>query len=169
MGNEKLQQVWKDEVFLASGSKPMIILAAWICSEWFCCVASRTYQEWWNMSTNDLFKKGCCDILLARTSKDRNSWYGNRGMKRELQKILWVKKEWKALAWHVNDKIQLRNLRVLIHQGCILSPCLFNLYAEYIMRNAGLEETQAGIKIAGRNIKNLRYAGDTTLWQKANN
>ena len=50
-----------------------------------------------------------------------------------------------------------------IHQGCILSPCLFNLYVEYIMRNAGLEETQAGIKIAGRNINNLRYADDTTL------
>ena len=48
-------------------------------------------------------------------------------------------------------------------QGCILSPCLFKLYAEYIMRNAGLEETQAGIKIAGRNINNLRYADDTTL------
>ena len=48
-------------------------------------------------------------------------------------------------------------------QGCLLSPCLFNLYAEYIMRNAGLEETQAGIKIAGRNISNLRYADDTTL------
>ena len=48
-------------------------------------------------------------------------------------------------------------------QGCILAPCLFNLYAEYIKRNAGLEEAQAGIKIAGRNINNLRYAGDTTL------
>ena len=48
-------------------------------------------------------------------------------------------------------------------QGCILSPGLFNFYAEYIMRNAGLEETQAGIKIAGRNINNLRYADDTTL------
>ena len=48
-------------------------------------------------------------------------------------------------------------------QGCILSPCLFNLYAEYIMRNAGLEEAQAGIKIAGRNISNLRYTDDTTL------
>ena len=47
-------------------------------------------------------------------------------------------------------------------QGCILSPCLFNLYAEYIMRNAGLEEAEAGIKIAGRNISNLRYADDTT-------
>ena len=50
-----------------------------------------------------------------------------------------------------------------VHQGCILSPCLFNLYAEDIMRNAGLEEAQAGIKIAGRNIDNLRYADDTTL------
>ena len=48
-------------------------------------------------------------------------------------------------------------------QGCILSPCLFNLYAEYIMRNAGLEEAQAGIKIAGRNVNNLRYVDDTTL------
>ena len=48
-------------------------------------------------------------------------------------------------------------------QGCIWSPCLFDLYAEYIMRNAGLDEAQAGIKIAGRNINNLRYAGDTTL------
>ena len=48
-------------------------------------------------------------------------------------------------------------------KGCILSPCLFNLYAEYIMRNAGLDEAQAGIKIAGRNINNLRYADDTTL------
>ena len=50
-----------------------------------------------------------------------------------------------------------------VRQSCILSPCLFNLYAEYIMRNSGLEETQAGIKIAGRNINNLRYADDTTL------
>ena len=50
-----------------------------------------------------------------------------------------------------------------VRQGCILSPCLFNLYVEYIMRNAGLEEPQAGIKIAGRNINNLRYADDTTL------
>ena len=50
-----------------------------------------------------------------------------------------------------------------VHQGCILSPCLFNLYAEYIMRNAGLEEAQAGIKIAGRNTNHLRYADDTTL------
>ena len=50
-----------------------------------------------------------------------------------------------------------------VHHGCILSPCLFNFYAEYIMRNAGLEEAQAGIKMAGRNINNLRYADDTTL------
>ena len=50
-----------------------------------------------------------------------------------------------------------------VHQSCILSPCLFNFYAEYIMRNAGLEKAQARIKIAGRNINNLRYADDTTL------
>ena len=50
-----------------------------------------------------------------------------------------------------------------VSQGCILSPCLFNFYAEYIMRNVGLEEAQAGIKIARRNINNLRYADDTTL------
>ena len=50
-----------------------------------------------------------------------------------------------------------------VHQGCILSPCLFNLYAECIMRNTGLEEAEAGIKIARRNISNLRYADDTTL------
>ena len=54
-------------------------------------------------------------------------------------------------------------IRKGLHQGCILSPCLFNLYAEYIMRNAGLEETQAGINIARRSINNLRYADDTTL------
>ena len=53
-------------------------------------------------------------------------------------------------------------------QGCILSPCLFNLHAEYIMRNTGLEEAQAGIKIARRNINNLRYADDTTLMVKKN-
>ena len=53
-----------------------------------------------------------------------------------------------------------------VHQACILSPCLFNLYAEYIMWNARLDEAQAGIKIARRNINNLRYADDTTLWQK---
>ena len=54
-------------------------------------------------------------------------------------------------------------IRKGVRQGCILSPCLFNFLAEYIMRNVGLEETQAGVKIAGRNITNLKYADDTTL------
>ena len=54
-----------------------------------------------------------------------------------------------------------------VHHGYILSPCLFNLYAEYIMRNAGLEEAQAGIKIAGRNINNLRHADDTSLMSES--
>ena len=58
-------------------------------------------------------------------------------------------------------------LRKGVHQGSILSLCLFNLYAELIMRNAGLEEAQAGIKIAGRNINNLRYADDTTLMEES--
>ena len=53
-----------------------------------------------------------------------------------------------------------------VRQGCVLSPCLFNLYAEYIMRNAGLDETHAGIKIAGRNVSNLRYADDATLMKE---
>ena len=56
-----------------------------------------------------------------------------------------------------------------VRQGCLLSPYLFNLDAEYIMRNAGLDEAQAGIKIAGRNMKNFRYADDTTLMQKVKN
>ena len=58
-------------------------------------------------------------------------------------------------------------IRKGVHQGCELSPCLFKFYAEYIMRNAGLDEAQAGIKIARRNINNLRYADDSILWQKA--
>ena len=56
-----------------------------------------------------------------------------------------------------------------VYQGCILSPSLFNLYGEYIMQNAGLDEAQAGIKIPGRNINNLRYVDDTSLWQKVKN
>ena len=60
-------------------------------------------------------------------------------------------------------------IRKGVHQGCILSPCLFNIYVEYIMSNAGLDEVQAGIKIAERNINNLRYADDTTLMQKVKN
>ena len=56
-----------------------------------------------------------------------------------------------------------------VHRGCILSPYLINLHAEYIMQNAKLDEAQAGIKIAGRNINNLKYADDITLWQKAKN
>ena len=62
-----------------------------------------------------------------------------------------------------HETIDWFQIRKGVHQGCILSPYLFNLYVEYIMRNAGLDEAQAGIKIAGRKINNLRYADDTTL------
>ena len=65
------------------------------------------------------------------------------------------------MEWWTGSKLGKEYTRNI--QGCILSPCLFNLYAEYIIRNAGLEEAQSGIKIAGRNINNLRYADDTTL------
>ena len=61
---------------------------------------------------------------------------------------------------------QTLQIRKGVHQGCILSPCFFNLYAEYILRNAGLDKAQAGIKIAWRNINNLRYVDDTTLMVK---
>ena len=71
-----------------------------------------------------------------------------------------TRQSWMALHGMIHSFIELDKS---VRQGCILSPCLFNLYAENILRNAGLEETQAGIKIAGRNINNLRYADDTTL------
>ena len=73
-----------------------------------------------------------------------------------------------ANRWGINgnsDRLYILRFQIGkgVRQGCILSPCLFNLYAEYIMRNAGLDEAQAEIKISGRNINNLRYADDTTL------
>ena len=81
--------------------------------------------------------------------------------------ILWeVKLEYRNLEEPGNEPLTY-SLWKEVHQGCILSPCLFNLYAKYIMWNAGLGEAQAEIKIAGRNINNLRYTDDTPLWQKA--
>ena len=71
-----------------------------------------------------------------------------------------VRKQWLELDMEPTDWFQIGKG---VHQGCILSPCLFNLDAEYIMRNTGLDEAQAGIKIVGRNINNLRYADDTSL------
>ena len=81
-------------------------------------------------------------------------------VKRENSKTVQVKKQQLKLDMEEWDWFQIGKG---VHQGCILSPCLFNLYAEYIMRNAGLDEAQAGIKIAGRNINNFRYTDDTTL------
>ena len=72
-----------------------------------------------------------------------------------------IKKQ--QLEWTWNNRLIWLPIRKGVHKGCMLSPYLFNIYAEYIMRNAGLDETQAGIKIAGRNINNLRYTDDTTL------
>jgi len=71
-----------------------------------------------------------------------------------------------AIVWTTHGTADWFQIGKGVHQGCILSPCLFNLYAEYIMWNARLDEAQAVIKIARRNINNFRYADDTTLWQK---
>ena len=84
-----------------------------------------------------------------------------RGLVLLLSMILYAGQETPVRTGHgTTDWFQIRKG---VHQGYILPPCLFNLYAEYIMRNAGLDEAQAGIKYAGRNINNLRYAHDTTL------
>ena len=77
-----------------------------------------------------------------------------------LLRNLYAGKETTVRTGHETDWLQIRKG---VHQGCILSPCLFNFYAEYIVRNVGLDEAQAGIKIAGRKINNLRYTDDTTL------
>ena len=69
----------------------------------------------------------------------------------------------RGVSLHGHGTIDWFQIEKGIHQGCILLPCLFNLYAEYIMRNTGLDEAQAGIKTAGRNISNLKYADDTTF------
>ena len=71
--------------------------------------------------------------------------------------------DWSPLEWTGWISLDWFQIEKGVRQGCILSPCLYNFYAEYIMRNAGLEEAQAGIKTVGRNINNLRYADDTTL------
>ena len=86
--------------------------------------------------------------------------------------------KWKWSHSVVSDEATIRNLHGTsewfkigkgVQQSSVLSPCLFNLYAEYIMQNARLDESQAEVKTAGRNINNLRYADDTTLWQKVKN
>ena len=81
-----------------------------------------------------------------------------------LLRKLYVGQEATARTWH--ETMDWLQIGKWVHQGCILSPCLFNLHAVYIMRNARLNETQAGIKIAGRSINNLRYADDTTHGRK---
>ena len=136
--------------------------------------------------TRDQIASICCIIEKAREFQ-KNIYFCFMTMPKPL--TVWITINWKILKeMGIPDHLTclLRNLYASqeatirtghgttdwfqigkgVRQGCILSPCLFNLYAEYIMRNVGLEEAQAGIKIAGRNINNLRYADDTTLKQK---
>ena len=102
--------------------------------------------------------KNCVD----HNTLENSSRYGNtRASYLPPEKNLYAGQEATSRAGHGTP--DLFRIGKGVHQGCILSPCLFNLYAEYIMQNAGLDEAQAGIKIAGRNINILRYADDTTL------
>ena len=99
----------------------------------------------------------CCFLTCIQISQEAGQvvWYSHL-FQNFPQLIVWNKLKFCS---HANYLLIGKGVR----EGCILSPCLFNFYAEYIMRNAGLEEAQAGIKIAGRNMNNLRYAEDTTL------
>ena len=106
-----------------------------------------------------------CQASLSITNSWRNLYIGQEATvktgHRTTQRNLYAGQEATVRTGHgTTDWFQIGKG---VRQGCILSPCLFNLYAEYITRNAGLEEAQAGIKIAGRNNNNLRYADDTTL------
>ena len=103
-----------------------------------------------------------CDLKKPKSIEWYISVFGNKYVK-----IKWKLKNWKSFniqaAMHLHGTTGWFQIGKGVRQGCILSPCLFNFYAEYIMRNTGLGEAQAGIKISGRNINNLRYADDTTL------
>ena len=97
--------------------------------------------------------------ITTKCRKSLKIWEYQTTLPASLDICMQVKKQQLELTW--NNRLAPNQKGV--HQGCILSPCLFNLYAEYITRHAGLEETQAGIKIAGRNVSNQRYADNTTL------
>jgi len=107
----------------------------------------------------------------SKYSHDNNN-NNNKGNSESIQTCIQISQEAGKVVWYAGKEATVRTghgttdgfqIRKGVRQGCILSPCLFNFYAEYIMRNAGLEEAQAGIKIARRNINNLRHADDTTL------
>ena len=112
--------------------------------------------------TNIYHSLGCQNVWIT-INCGRSSEMGIPDHLSYLLRNLYAGQEARVRIGHGTDWFQIGKG---VRQGCILSPCLFNFYAEYIMRNVGLEEAQAGIKIARRNIKNLRYADDTTLWQK---
>ena len=100
----------------------------------------------------------------TKESLDEEEWKESEkaGLKLNIQKTK-IMASGPITSWQINGATDWFQIEKGVPQGCILSPCLFNFYAEYIMGNAGLDEAQAGIKIARRNINNLRYADDTTL------
>ena len=118
---------------------------------------------WYNV----LYMSGRSDLLIFTLKSISTSTF----LKRDALKSFTTKKKKKSFTTIItgHGKTDWFQIRKGVYQGYILSLCLFNLHAEHIMRNAGLDETQAGIKIAGRNINNLRYTDDTTLCLKAKN
>ena len=117
---------------------------------------------WYNV----LYMSGRSDLLIFILKSISTSTF----LKRDALKSFTTKKKKKKSFTTIitgHGKTDWFQIRKGVYQGYILSLCLFNLHAEHIMRNAGLDETQAGIKIAGRNINNLRYAGDTTLMSES--
>ena len=134
------------------------------------CNAAKKYVPWWGeKQINWNWSRTGRDVTLSDEDIKMviitechifKSLNRERNIKKTQDKHLFASQETtvRKTAWF--------QIRKGVRQGCILSPCLFNLYAEYIMRNAELDEAQAGIKIAGRNINNLRYSDDTTLTEK---
>ena len=118
--------------------------------------------------SHDLLSWPCQSLSLCGSQKtvENSSRDGNIRPLTCLLRNLYEGQEVTVRTGHGTDWFQIGKG---VHQGCIVSPFLFNLYAEHVMRNVGLEEAQAGIKIAGRYIKNLRYAYEPSLWQKVKN
>ena len=142
-------------------------LTSYICK-------SEALLSWWFLRWTSIIKQESFrkHLLLLYMPKSLTVWTATNSGK--FLKRWEYQNTWPA-SWEICMQVRKQQLELEhekinwsqtgkgVSQGCILSPCLFNLYAEYIMRNTGLEEAQAGIRIAGRNINNLRYADDTTL------
>ena len=140
------------------GSRDQIASIRWIIEK------AREFQK--NIYFIDYGETFDCVCGSQQTGKFFKRWEYQTTLPGSWENCMQVKKQQLELDTEQQDWFHIGKG---VRQDCILSPCLFNFYAEYIMRNAKLDEAQAGIKIAGRNINNLRYEDDTTLMQKVEN